>query len=169
MFHFAGCLVASYLREIFWLQLLESSHTLSNTQPLQSNPTINIGYKRLNKITIKFDTELKPTKHIVVKSQLYTNILNSYYQVFSTNNVFDITNLQSMLQPILDVFERLEIIWHLKFQNQSIRHNTIFILLKRYLTFFAFLIFKSTHFVTVKSHQVKLKTIVASWLLPNMH
>ena len=43
-----------------------SSHTLSITQPLQLNPTINIGYKKLNKITIKFDTELKPTKHVVV-------------------------------------------------------------------------------------------------------
>ena len=46
--------------------LLESSHTLSHTQPLQLNPTINIGYKRLNKITIKFSTELKLTKQIVV-------------------------------------------------------------------------------------------------------
>ena len=45
-----------------------SLHTLSLsiTQPLQSNPTINTGYKRLIKITIKFGTELKPTKHIVV-------------------------------------------------------------------------------------------------------
>ena len=40
--------------------------SLCITQPLQSNPTINIGYKWLNKITIKFGTELKPTKHIVV-------------------------------------------------------------------------------------------------------
>ena len=46
--------------------LLESSHFLSFTQPLQLNRTINTGYKRLNKITIKFDMELKPTKHIVV-------------------------------------------------------------------------------------------------------
>ena len=44
------------------------THSLSHTHttPLQLNPTINIGYKRLNKITIKFGTELKPTKHIVV-------------------------------------------------------------------------------------------------------
>ena len=44
------------------------THTLSLsiTQPLQSNPTINTRHKRLNKITIKFDTELKLTKHIVV-------------------------------------------------------------------------------------------------------
>ena len=43
-----------------------SLHTLSLTQPLQLNPTINIRYKRLNKITIKFFTKLKPTKFIVV-------------------------------------------------------------------------------------------------------
>ena len=40
---------------------LESSHSLSHTQPLQINPTKNTGYIRLNKITIKFGTELKPT------------------------------------------------------------------------------------------------------------
>ena len=45
---------------------LESSHYLSHTQPLQLNPTLNIGYKRLNRITIKFVAELEPTKHIVV-------------------------------------------------------------------------------------------------------
>ena len=43
-----------------------SLHTHTHTQPLQLNPTINTGYKRLNKITIKFGTELKPTKHIIV-------------------------------------------------------------------------------------------------------
>ena len=42
------------------------THSLSITQNLQLNPTINIGYKRLNKITIKFDTKLKPIKHLVV-------------------------------------------------------------------------------------------------------
>ena len=31
--------------------------SLSITQPLQSNPTINTGYTRLNKTTIKFGTE----------------------------------------------------------------------------------------------------------------
>ena len=66
MSHFAGYLVIRYLRKLFNLQLLESSHSLSITQLLQSNPTINTGYKRLNRITIKFGTELKPTKHIVV-------------------------------------------------------------------------------------------------------
>ena len=68
MHHFAGCLVASYPRKLFYLQLLQSSHSLSLsiTQSLQLNPNRNTGYKRLNKITIKFDTKLKPTKHIVV-------------------------------------------------------------------------------------------------------
>ena len=64
--HFAGCLVSRYPRKLFSLQLLESSRSLSITQPLQSNPRINTGYKRLNRITIKFGTKLKPTKHIVV-------------------------------------------------------------------------------------------------------
>ena len=81
MLLFAGCLVASYLWNLFNLQLLESSYSLSlfNTQPLQWNPTINTGYKRLNNITIKFDTEYKPTKHNVV------------------NNNFTFTNLQAFI------------------------------------------------------------------------
>ena len=66
MHHFTRCLVASYSQKLFWLQLLESSHSFSITQPLQLNPTINTGYKRLNKITIKFGMKLKLTKHIVV-------------------------------------------------------------------------------------------------------
>ena len=43
---------------------LESAHTLSLSlsQPLQINPTWNTRYIRLNKITIKFGTEWKPTK-----------------------------------------------------------------------------------------------------------
>ena len=48
--------------------------SLSITQPLQSNPIINIGYKRLNRITIKFGTELKPTKHIVVNHNFTTTV-----------------------------------------------------------------------------------------------
>ena len=68
MLPFARCLVMSYSRNLFSLQLLESSYSLSlsNTQPLKWNSTINTRYKRLNKITIKFGTELKSTKHIVV-------------------------------------------------------------------------------------------------------
>ena len=42
------------------------THTFSHTQPLQVNPTINARYKILNQISIKFGTELKPTKQIVV-------------------------------------------------------------------------------------------------------
>ena len=72
--HFAGCLVARYPRKLFSLQLLESSHSLFITQPLQSNPTINTGYKRLNRIIIKFGTELKPTKHIAVNHNFTTHI-----------------------------------------------------------------------------------------------
>ena len=48
------------------LHALSLSLSLSLSQPLQLNPTINIGYKRLNKITIKVGTKLKLTKHIVV-------------------------------------------------------------------------------------------------------
>ena len=51
------------------------THSLSITQPLQLNPTINTGYKRLNKVTIKFGTDLKPTKHIVVNYN-FTRSLN---------------------------------------------------------------------------------------------
>ena len=60
--------------------LLESSHTLSLslTQPLQLNPTINTAYKRLNKITIKFGMELKLTKHIVVNYN-YTHIISNVH------------------------------------------------------------------------------------------
>ena len=56
-----------------------SLHTLSLsiTQPLQLNLTINTGYKRLNKITIKFGTELKPTKHIVVNYNFTNSTLQS--------------------------------------------------------------------------------------------
>ena len=51
-----------------------SLHTLSlsHTQSLQLNPILNTGYKRLNKITIKFGTELKPTKQIVVNYNFTT-------------------------------------------------------------------------------------------------
>ena len=44
--------------------------TFSHTQPIQRNLTYNTGYIRLNRITIKFGTELKPTQ-ISCKSQLY--------------------------------------------------------------------------------------------------
>ena len=62
---------------------LESSNYLSYTQPLQLNPTLNTGYKRLNRITIKFGIKLKPIKHIVVNYNFTTslhepNYLNPY-------------------------------------------------------------------------------------------
>ena len=58
-------------RKLFSLQLLESSHSLFITQPLQVNPTINTWYNRLNKIIIKCGTELEPTKTHSCKLQLY--------------------------------------------------------------------------------------------------
>ena len=43
---------------VAWVFIL----SLSNTQPLQWNSTINTGYKRLNNITIKFgETQLSPS------------------------------------------------------------------------------------------------------------
>ena len=78
MSHFAGCLVLRYLQKLFSFQLLESSHSLSITRPLQSNPTINTGYKSLNRITIKFGTKLKPTKHIVVNHNFTLVSLNQF-------------------------------------------------------------------------------------------
>ena len=55
----------------FTFQFALSLYTFSHTQPLQWNPIWNTGYKRLKKITIKFDTELKPTQNNC-KSQLYS-------------------------------------------------------------------------------------------------
>ena len=61
-------LPAKNLQSSIFLSLHTQTHTLSlfHTQPLQLNLTINTGYKRLNKITIKFGMKLKPTKQIVV-------------------------------------------------------------------------------------------------------
>ena len=94
MSHFARCLVAKYPRKLFSLQLLESSHSLSITQPLQSNPIINIRYKRLNKITIKFGTKLKPTKHIVVNH----NFTISPFDYFVTKPLKQILDLNVSLR-----------------------------------------------------------------------
>ena len=58
---------------VAWVFIL----SLSNTQPLQWNPTINTGYKRLNNITIKFGMEYKPTKHNVVNNNFTS--CNPYY------------------------------------------------------------------------------------------
>ena len=70
MLHFTGRLLASYPRKLLWSSIALSLHTLSYTQPLQWNPTNNTGYIRLNVITIKFGTELKPTQNSC-KSQHY--------------------------------------------------------------------------------------------------
>ena len=61
-------------KNFFALHYALSLHTLFHTQPLQRNPTKNTGYIRLNKITIKFGMELKPTQNSC-KSQLYTYIV----------------------------------------------------------------------------------------------
>ena len=57
------------------------THSLSFTQPLQINLTWNTRYKKLNRITIKFGMELKPTKHMVVNynfTQIMKLLLNFY-------------------------------------------------------------------------------------------
>ena len=59
MLHLARRILVSYPWKL--LQFALSFHTFSHTQPLQWNHTWNTGYKRLNKITIKFGMELKPT------------------------------------------------------------------------------------------------------------
>ena len=60
--------VKTLLSSIAWV----FTHTLSLsiTQPLQLNPTINTGYKRLNKITIKFWHGIANKTHSC-KLQLY--------------------------------------------------------------------------------------------------
>ena len=70
MLHFAGRLLTSYPWKLLWSSIALSFHTLSHTQPLQWNHTNNTGYIRLNIITIKFGTELKPIQNSC-KSQLY--------------------------------------------------------------------------------------------------
>ena len=60
--------VKTLMSSIAWV----FTHSLSITQPLQLNPIINKGYKRLNKITIKFGVELiKANKTHSCKLQLY--------------------------------------------------------------------------------------------------
>ena len=75
--HFARSLLASYPLKLLWSSIcLESSHSLSHTQPIQRNPTYNIGYIRLNRITIEFGIELKPIQNSC-KSQLYIDVCDS--------------------------------------------------------------------------------------------
>ena len=63
-------LVKSFQSLVAWVFTL----SLSNTQPLQWNPTIHTGYKRLNNITIKFGMEYKPTKHNVENNNFTQSI-----------------------------------------------------------------------------------------------
>ena len=88
------------------------THSLSNTQPLQWNPTINTGYKRLN-YTIKFGTEYKPTKHNVV------------------NNNFTIIHLV-YLSILLSCKKFL---YEINFEGCG-KHSSIFILLISWLNYY---------------------------------
>ena len=72
---FRGMLLAkTFLTSIAWV----FTHSFYIAQSLQLNPTINIKYKRLNKITIKFGTKLKPTKHIVVNYNFTNNKIGTF-------------------------------------------------------------------------------------------
>ena len=51
-----GCEILAKTSSVF-NSLSLHTHSLSIIQPLQSNPKLNIGYKRLNKTTIKFGIE----------------------------------------------------------------------------------------------------------------
>ena len=57
--HFAGSLL---VKNPLIFNVVLSLHTFCHTQPIQWNPTQNTRYIRLNKITIKFGSELKPTQ-----------------------------------------------------------------------------------------------------------
>ena len=71
MLHFAGSLVARHPREVFWLYLLESSHSLSLTHTL----TITSHNKyRVHKIEYNYNQiwyGIKANKIQICKSQLY--------------------------------------------------------------------------------------------------
>ena len=74
--HFAGSLLASYLQKFLWSSMsLKSSHSLLHTT-LTMKSHINTRYIRLNKITIKFGTELKPIQNSC-KLQLYKVYLST--------------------------------------------------------------------------------------------
>ena len=60
---------------IAWVFTFSLSLSLSLSQSLQLNPIINAGYNKLNKITIKFSTELKANKTHSCKLQLYNLLL----------------------------------------------------------------------------------------------
>ena len=78
--------VKTLMSSIAWV----FTHSLSITQPLQLNLIINKGYKRLNKITIKFGVELKPTKCIVVNYNFTSTNIN--VEKFN-NKIYSLFNL----------------------------------------------------------------------------
>ena len=67
--------------------------SLFHTQPLQINPTWTTGYKRLNRIIIKFGTKLKPTKYIVVNY----NFTEHISQIIIWSYLLDI-NIATLLE-----------------------------------------------------------------------
>ena len=70
MLHFTGRLFASNPWKLLWSSIyLESSHSLSHTT-LTMNSHIKYRMSKIEQITIKFGTELKPIQ-ISYKSQLY--------------------------------------------------------------------------------------------------
>ena len=70
MLHFVRRLLASYPRKLLWFLIcLKFSYSLTHTTLIMKS-YIKYRYKRLNKITIKFSTKLKPTQ-ISCRSQLY--------------------------------------------------------------------------------------------------
>ena len=84
-----------------------SLHTLSlsHTQPSKLNPTINTQYKRLNKITIKFGTKLKPTKQIVVNYNFTISIL--FWIFCMVLNIFQNAILK-LLSLVIFIFCRFQ-------------------------------------------------------------
>ena len=74
--HFAGRLLVRYPWKHLWSSMsLKSSHSLLHTT-LTMKSHINTWYIRLNKITIKFGTELKPIQNSC-KLQLYKVYLST--------------------------------------------------------------------------------------------
>ena len=77
MLHFAGCLVMRYPREIFWLQLLESSRSLSLYHTTLTNKSHN--KYRVQKIEYNYNQiwhGIKANRIHICKTPLY-----KYYQI----------------------------------------------------------------------------------------
>ena len=85
MLHFEGCLVPSYPWELFWLQFLESSHTLSlqhTTLTIKSHNKY-----RVQKIEYNYNEiwhGIKANKIHICKSQLYSFLKLHFFLHFLT-------------------------------------------------------------------------------------